>query len=312
MTSFFMIRSPSTAGSAVAGLQTTESSAGSKESTRSDDIEGRGGSPVASPPECKSGRALMALPLAMFLTFSRTVRRSLTSSFSSSSRRRPGRPPGQPRSLPCRRRPAGAAAPGRRGSARAPWEPHLWLPAPLGRLRSGLVGLLLLHLLFHLLLLLFGLLLHRLGLGLHLGRLVEGDVNFVDVLDALLGVALERVGRLVVGVPQELPVVVLRLVQRGLLAVLVVLVEEPEIEVAPGARGIELLGGVVLGLRLVNLLVPAQRDAEADGGLEVLRLQLEHRLEVFLRGVVVAVVEREDRQVEARLGQLRDSSPRPS
>src|SRR3546814_13373861 len=51
-----------------------------------------------------------------------------------------------------------------------------------------------LHLFFHLLLLLLGLLLHRLGLGLHLRRLFERDVDFVDVLDALLGLTLERVG----------------------------------------------------------------------------------------------------------------------
>ena len=192
----------------------------------------------------------MALPLAIFLTFRRRPSSAVTSSSSSSCRPRPDRRPGQPRSPPCRRRRREPRRQERRGSAGgAPGAVGAapWLRQPLGLGGgSGLVGLLLLHLLFHLLLLLFGLLLHRLGLGLHLGRLVEGDVDFVDVLDALLGVALERVGRLVVGVAQELPVVVLRLVQRGLLAVLVVLVEQPEIEVAPGARGIELLGGVVL------------------------------------------------------------------
>src|SRR3954453_21300888 len=67
-----------------------------------------------------------------------------------------------------------------------------------GLISSGLVGrgllggLLLLHLLFHFLLLRFGLALHLLGLGLHLRRLVERDVDFVDVLDPLLGLALQR------------------------------------------------------------------------------------------------------------------------
>src|SRR5262245_20398227 len=100
-------------------------------------------------------------------------------------------------------------------------------------LGGGLLGrLLLLHLLFHFLLLRLGLGLHRLRLGLHLRGLGERDVDFVDVLDPLLGLALQRVGGGAGRVAEELPVVLLRLLQRRLLPVLVLLVEETEVEVA--------------------------------------------------------------------------------
>ena len=110
-------------------------------------------------------------------------------------RRRPRRPR---RQRPCRPRPC--RRPGAGGGLPRPCRrPPLGVRGGLVGLRLGSsafsCGLLLLHLLFHLLLLLFGLLLHLLGLGLHLRGLVEGDVDFVDVLDALLGLALERLGR---------------------------------------------------------------------------------------------------------------------
>src|SRR6185436_4095707 len=96
------------------------------------------------------------------------------------------------------------AAFGRRPGGRGRGAALLFVFVLLGGLGGRSVGsLLLLDLLLHELLLLFGLALHLLGLGLHLGRLLERDVDFVDVLDALLGLLAERVRGRAVGLGEE-------------------------------------------------------------------------------------------------------------
>src|SRR5262249_31601603 len=143
------------------------------------------------------------------------------------------------------------------------------------------------------------LLLLLLNLGLHPLLLLERSEGLVDVLDSAL-----RFGKLDLlgaAAAQEPLIVLLCLLELARIGALVVLIKEAEVVRDGTVLGVEIRRLLVPALGLIDTLLPTRRYPHADDGVDVVRLQLEHRLEGSLGLGIGARREANGADVQVRL-----------